>query len=109
MLRRVLLVSTVILAGAITVSGQNFVFTVSVPQPASHTFHVVMRCDGVTGELQDFKMPVWMPGFYRILDYAKNVSNFRAADAAGRALPWEMVAKNTWRVVTAGAPAATLE
>jgi predicted metalloprotease with PDZ domain len=109
MLRRVLLVSTVILAGAITVSGQNFVFTVSVPQPASHTFHVVMRCDGVTGELQDFKMPVWMPGFYRVLDYAKNVTNFHAADGAGRRLAWEKVARNAWRVVTGGASSVTLD
>jgi predicted metalloprotease with PDZ domain len=89
--------------------GQDFSFTVSMPQPANHTFHVVMRCDGLTGETQDFKMPAWMPGFYRILDYAKNVSNFRAADGAGRPLPWERVAKNDWRVVSGGAASATLE
>jgi predicted metalloprotease with PDZ domain len=32
--------------------------------------------------------PAWSPGYYRILDYAKNVQNFRAEDATGRALPW---------------------
>jgi predicted metalloprotease with PDZ domain len=98
----------VILAGAFPVSGQDFSFTVSMPQPARHTFHVVMQARGLSGEMQDFKMPVWMPGYYRVLDYAKNVSNFRAA-AAGRALGWEQTAKNTWRVVTGGAPAVTLE
>jgi len=74
-------------------------FTVSMPQPANHLFHVVFRCDGLKGEIQDFKMPAWNPGYYRIMDYAKNVSNFRAADGAGRSLAWEKVTKNTWRVV----------
>ena len=58
-------------------------FTVSMPQPASHTYHVTLRCDGVKGELQDFKMPQWSPGYYGIGDYSRNVSNFRAADGVG--------------------------
>ena len=84
-------------------------FTVSIEQPATHSFHVTARCDGLHGEIQDFKMPVWMPGFYGIQDYAKYVSNFRAADAAGHALGWEKTTKNTWRVVTGDAPAVTLD
>ena len=78
--------------------------TVSMPQPGNHTFHVVFRCDGLKGEMRDFKMPAWMPGFYRIMDYQKFVTNFSAEDGAGRALPWEKVAKNTWRVASGNAP-----
>jgi len=70
--------------------------------------HVVLRCDGLKGELQDFKMPVWSPGFYGIGDYARNVSDFRAEDGAGHTLPWEKVTKNTWRVAAAGAAAMVL-
>jgi len=84
-------------------------FIVSMPQPASHTYHVSFRCEGLTSELQDFKMPQWSPGYYGIGDYARNVSNFRAQDGAGHALPWEKVGKNTWRVVSANAPAIVLE
>jgi predicted metalloprotease with PDZ domain len=94
---------------AVPAGAQTFSFTVSMPQPATHTFHVVMHCDGLAGEFHDFKMPAWMPGYYRILDYAKNVTNFRAADGTGQPLAWEKVAKNAWRVVTAGAASATLE
>jgi predicted metalloprotease with PDZ domain len=87
-------------------------FTVSMPQAGSHQFHVALRCAGLSngpgGETQDFKMPVWTPGFYRILDYAKYVRDFRAADDTGRALPWEKVAKNTWRVVSGDASAVVL-
>jgi predicted metalloprotease with PDZ domain len=88
---------------------QDFAFTVSIVQPASHSLHVAMRCDGLSGEVQDFKMPVWMPGYYRVLDYAKNVSNFKAADSRGRELVWERIGKNAWRVVTGGAASVQLE
>ncbi|HVN03565.1 MAG TPA: PDZ domain-containing protein [Bryobacteraceae bacterium] len=81
------------------------VFTVSMPHPASHRFHVSLRCGGLSGEIQDFKLPVWTPGFYRVLDYAQFVHDFHAEDDAGRPLPWEKVTKNAWRVVTGGAAA----
>lgn len=83
-------------------------FTVSMPQPANHTYHVTLRCEGMSGELHDFKMPRWSPGYYGIGDYARNVSAFRAQDGAGHALEWEQVAGSTWRVVTANAPAVVL-
>jgi hypothetical protein len=71
-------------------------FTVSMEQPSLHLFHVTLRCDGLKGETQDFKMPVWTPGYYVIMDYPKNVVSFRAGDGAGRALAWEKTAKNVW-------------
>ncbi|HLY17030.1 MAG TPA: PDZ domain-containing protein [Bryobacteraceae bacterium] len=80
-------------------------FTVSMPQAARHQIHVALRCDGLSGETQDFKMPAWTPGFYHIMDYAKYVHDFRAEDGDGRALPWEKVAKNTWRVAAGNAGA----
>jgi predicted metalloprotease with PDZ domain len=73
-------------------------FTVSMEQPHTHYYHVVFRCEGLKGETQDFKMPAWTPGYYLIMDYAKNVVNFRAEDGAGKELSWEKTAKNTWRV-----------
>ena len=83
-------------------------FTVSMPQPANHTYHVTFRCEGLTGELQDFQLPQWSPGYYGIGDYARYVSNFRAEDAAGQALAWEKVTKNTWRVIADDAPVIVL-
>lgn len=49
-------------------------------------------------------MPVWMPGYYRIMDYSKDVVNFKAADGEGHPLAWTKTNKNTWRVKTASAP-----
>lgn len=73
-------------------------FTVSIERPATHYFHVELRCDSLAGEILDFKLPVWTPGYYMIMDYAKNVLGFRARDRAGRALDWERISKSTWRV-----------
>jgi predicted metalloprotease with PDZ domain len=84
-------------------------FTVSMPQPGNHVFHVRFRCDGLQGGMQDFKMPSWMPGFYRIMDYEKNVTHFRAEDGTGRTLSWEKVTKNTWRVVSGNAPTIVVD
>ncbi|MGB8958796.1 MAG: PDZ domain-containing protein [Candidatus Aminicenantales bacterium] len=78
--------------------------TVSMDRPASHYYHVVIRADGLGGGAQDFKMPVWTPGYYRIMDYAKFVKDFGAEDGDGRELPVEKTAKNTWRVRASKAP-----
>lgn len=107
MLKRLLLVS-LLCAGTCWSQGK-MAFVVSMPQPSNHTYHVTLRCDGLKGELQDFKMPQWSPGYYGIGDYARSVSNFRAADAAGHPLAWEKVTKNTWRVVADNAPGIVLD
>ncbi len=80
--------------------GARLAFTVSMDQPATHIYHVVFRCEGLTGPTHDFKMPVWSPGYYAVLDFPKNVRNFSAADGAGRPLAWEKVTPNDWRVET---------
>src|ERR1039457_2721977 len=84
-------------------------FTVTMPDAASQTYHVVMQCDNLSGPAIDFKMPVWSPGYYGIMDFAQNVQNFKAADGAGNVLKWERVSVNDrvspsdWRVQTANA------
>jgi predicted metalloprotease with PDZ domain len=84
-------------------------FTVSMPAPESHQFHVIFRCQGLKGESLDFLLPAWMPGFYRLMDYEKFVSGFRAADGNGRTLPWEKVTRNTWRVAAGNAGEIVLD
>lgn len=73
-------------------------FTVSMEQPHTHYYHVVFHCQGLKGGTHDFKMPAWTPGYYRIMDYARNVLNFRAVDEDRNPLTWEKTAKNIWRV-----------
>jgi predicted metalloprotease with PDZ domain len=73
-------------------------FVLSMEQPAAHTYHVDMSYKGTMGEIVDLKMPMWTPGYYGILDFPKNVRNFRAADGTGKQLVWEKTTENCWRV-----------
>jgi predicted metalloprotease with PDZ domain len=82
--------------------------TVSMERPTSHYYHVVIRADGLKGGAQDFKMPAWTPGYYRIMDYAKSVKDFRAEDGTGRALAFEKIAKDTWHVRTGEVPSVVV-
>src|SRR6185437_3844518 len=94
-------------AAVLAAGAQNIQFTVK-PEPAEHRFAVEMRVAHPTAGIEDFEMPEWMPGYYRLLHYAQYVSGFEALDGHGRALGWEQVTPDDWRVVTGGADALTL-
>ncbi len=83
-------------------STSSMAFTISMDDPNSQSFQVEFRCEGLTGPIQDFKMPVWSPGYYGTYDFAANVQNFTAQDGQGHPLTWGKVTANTWRVVTEG-------
>jgi predicted metalloprotease with PDZ domain len=76
----------------------SMAFTVSIERPTTHYVHVDLKCDAAAGEVLEFKLPAWTPGYYMITDYARNVSGFRARDGAGRPLAWEKISKNAWTV-----------
>ncbi|MCK4344215.1 MAG: M61 family metallopeptidase [Bacteroidales bacterium] len=84
-------------------------FTISMEKPNTHYYHVVFRCEGIKAETLDFKIPAWTPGYYWIMDFAKNVFNFRAEDSEGNPLAWEKITKNTWRVKSHMADIVTLK
>jgi predicted metalloprotease with PDZ domain len=86
------------LSGPALSLASTMTFTVSMENPHTHYYHVVYRCRGLIGETQDFKLPVWTPGYYLIMDYAKNVLNFQAEDGTGNPLEWAKTTKNTWHV-----------
>ncbi len=72
-------------------------YTLSMPRPHSHLFHVRMEVKGAPGDATDFVLPVWTPGSYKVRDYAKNVQDFSAGKHA-----WRKVDKSRWRVLAGG-------
>lgn len=46
-------------------------------------------------------LPAWTPGSYSISNFARNVSNFSAAQS-GAALKWDKVDHDSWRIFPAG-------
>lgn len=87
----------------------NLHYTVSMEHPERHLFHVLLSATGLKGPIIDLRMPDWMPGYYQLLDYAKNLSGLRIVDENGQALPWEKTNRDAWRVATGSAKTLTVE
>lgn len=43
-------------------------------------------------------MPRWAPGYYEMLDFAKHLTDFAAADSHGQAVKWGKEGLNRWRI-----------
>ncbi|CAN5717961.1 PDZ domain-containing protein [soil metagenome] len=76
----------------------NMSFTVSMERPTTHYFHIEIVCNNLQRSSQTFKLPSWTPGYYWIMNYAKNLVNFTAKDEKGNTLNWKKTAKNAWQV-----------
>lgn len=77
-------------------------YTISMPQPHTHLFQILIDVDDVRGETLDLALPVWTPGSYMVRDYARHVQAF-AAESDGWPLSWHKLDKTTWRVTSEGA------
>ncbi len=86
---------------------QDARYVVRIDDPSSRIVHVEADLPAQPGETL-VSLPAWSPGHYTILNYARNVATFAARDAAGNALHWEKVDKDTWRIVTPGGGAVRL-
>jgi predicted metalloprotease with PDZ domain len=89
-------------------TGGKLAYTVSMEDPGTHLYHVTFRCEGVKGDTLGFKMPVWTPGYYQLMNYARSVENFQATDGSGKPLKWEKTANSRWKVHQKQATAVTL-
>ncbi|WP_342332643.1 peptidase M61 [Pedobacter sp. FW305-3-2-15-E-R2A2] len=92
----------VMMAWSFTVFAKNkgIQFTVAIENPQSHYYQVEMRCVGFQKDKLNFKLPAWTPGYYWMMNFAKNVVKFRVRTAGGKELNWKKVDKNNWEVKT---------
>ena len=75
-------------------------FTVSMDNPSKHYYHVILRCEEIKENSLLLKMPAWSPGYYQLLNYAKNVENFKAFDADSNVINWQQPNPNSWKLLT---------
>lgn len=82
----------------------SLAYSVAMPDPASHLYEVGLDVGAPAGgRLPDtvrLVLPVWSPGRYARVDFARNVQDFAATDASGRPLRWTKLAGSTWGVLT---------
>jgi predicted metalloprotease with PDZ domain len=81
----------------------NMQYTVSMEKASEHLYHVELTSTS-PGKVLDYKMCVWTPGYYQLIDFAGAVQNFSVVDSKGRALKWEQPSKTVWRVYGNSAP-----
>ncbi len=79
---------------------QQLAYQVSFTEPHTHYCEVQITFENFKRQSIDFKMPVWAPGSYLIREFAKSIEQEKAVDGKGKALKFEKITKNTWRVYT---------
>jgi predicted metalloprotease with PDZ domain len=70
-------------------SNLSLSFTVSMPQPANHLYHII------------FKLSQWTPGYYQLMHYADNIGNLIATGKNGQSLEVKKNTDHSWTVNTA--------
>src|SRR5713226_163028 len=78
--------------------GVSIEYTLTIANPTSHLYDVQIQVKGIQESSVSVSLPAWSPGMYRIENYARNVQDFRAANARNQSLKWEKTDKQTWRV-----------
>lgn len=73
-------------------------FTVTMDKPAEHLFHVELRYSGLQSPNTILKMPAWTPGYYQLLNYAKQVKQFRVSAGNNDSIPWSPAGDNGWTI-----------
>ncbi len=72
------------------------------------SMHVAMSFEAASEEPVVLSIPAWTPGAYEISYFARGVSGFAARGDDGRALQWDKVDYDSWRVRPAGAGKVTV-
>ena len=73
-------------------------YTLTITNPLSHLYEVEMQISGIRSNSIDVAMPAWSPGVYAIRDFAGNVQEFESVTRQNRALQFQKVDKQTWRI-----------
>ena len=88
----------------------DIAYTVTIGDPAAHLYDIQLDVGRLTGreDTVALQLPVWSPGRYARMDFARNVQGFRAESGDGRVLEWDKSGGSRWRVLPAGARALRL-
>jgi predicted metalloprotease with PDZ domain len=99
---------TLLTLSAPMAAAQAVRYEVSVASAAAHLFHVKAEFPTTGTDTLLVSLPAWSPGNYEIQNYARFVRHFAAQDAAGKALFWDRLDKDTWRIGTGRSPTITV-
>jgi len=102
---RILLLAAVVASapvGAQKLAPYRIAYRVAMPDPATHLYEVAIDVDGLRGDTLPLQLPVWSPGRYAKMDFAKNIQDFVVTDPSGKTLPWTKTTGSRWVIGTRG-------
>ena len=79
-------------------------YVVDVRDPAAHLFGMSMTVQEVSSPYLDVALPAWLPGYNKIQEFARNLQEFAVRDGHGKALRFQKLDKQTWRIFREGDP-----
>ncbi len=72
------------------------------------TAHVEMRVEGIDRERLEVAMPIWKPGSYRVLNFARHIESISAVDGEGKDLSVTKTGESSWAMPTAAINTVTI-
>ncbi|HEX6534868.1 MAG TPA: hypothetical protein VF041_09725 [Gemmatimonadaceae bacterium] len=81
----------------------DLAYRIAMPDTLGHLYRVGLDIGGVRDEALELQMPVWSPGRYARMDFARNVRGFSASRDDGRPVRVERVSGSRWRLHPDGA------
>ncbi|MDE3174142.1 MAG: M61 family metallopeptidase [Gemmatimonadota bacterium] len=87
----------------------SIAYDIAMPDPASHLYHVRLDVGGLAADTIALQMPVWSPGRYAPMFFAKNVQRFSVTTPDGRPVQWDRTDGSRWRLHVTGVPAVRVE
>lgn len=74
----------------------------SYTEPQKHLIDIEFIGGNIAGDETTIQLPAWRPGRYELGNFAKNVKQFIAQDEKGKALVFNKVTKDCWKIQTKG-------
>jgi predicted metalloprotease with PDZ domain len=71
-------------------------YTLNPIDPAGHIFEVLLRISNPAANGQIVRLPAWIPGSYKLREFAKNITAI-IAQSAGQSLTLTQLDKHTWQ------------
>src|SRR3954464_270044 len=95
---RLRLIAAFALLPCVVPAQERIEYTISMPDPASHLYRVSVFVSGYGDGPVELQMPVWSPGRYARMDFARNVQDFTVTSSDGASVRWDKTNGSHWRI-----------
>lgn len=75
-------------------------YMISFKEPAAHFAEVQLKLVSLDSARTTLVLPVWTPGYYKILDNPAHIIDFKVSTISGEPLQWHKIAKTNgyWKM-----------